>query len=160
VPPINDKVVVGFKALEARLRGLPVRIRRNALRRGLYRAAVIIRDEARRRAHRRFGFLRRMIRARSGAATAGAEISAHVYIASGRFVASGLTKTGRTKWAMTKGKLSTIKARYVNPRRYAHLVEFGTKHSHRYPFLGPAARSIKQRALDQVAMEIRRELNL
>jgi len=44
------------------------------------------------------------------------------------------------------------------PARYAHLVEFGTAHSAAQPFMTPAWEANKNKALDMVADELRKEI--
>lgn len=159
MPAIVDRVVIGREQLEKVLAQLPGQVRRNALRRGLYAAAVLIRDDARRRAPIRYGFLRKQIVARAGARRADENMAAYVSIARGRFVKFVSSKSGRTRIVKRDWKISTLKkGSFYNPRRYAHLVEFGTQRSRKRPFLLPAAKAMESRILDAIAEKIREDL--
>lgn len=161
VPAIVDAISIDAKAVQKALDKLPAKLRKNALRRALYQAAVLVRDEARRLAPKRSGFLRRQIVARAGSATATGAMRSYVTIAKGRFYVDGVTKTGKLRWKKSQESVYKLRARggYINPRRYAHLVEFGTRYSAAHPFLGPAARLLKREAVQRIlAAKIREAL--
>ena len=126
----------------------------------MYAAAAAIRDSAKRKVPVRLGFLRRQMAARSGSPRPNGDMVAYVSIAKGRFVVAGKTKRGREKFKKTIQSIASIRGRFVNPRRYAHLVEFGTKHAARQPYLEPAAKETTGRALDLIAAKIREDLKL
>lgn len=157
MPAIVDRVVIGAKDLDAYLAALPKRVRDRALRRGLYAVARVIRDSARQNAPKRHGFLRRQIVARSGRRRHNHEMVAYVSIDKGRFVRT-TTKRGRKTHKKTKENIASIKGKFVNPRRYAHLQEFGTKKHGAQPFLGPAAKEHMGRALQLIADRLIQEL--
>lgn len=157
MPAIVDKVVLGREQVDAYLARLPEKVRSRSLRRGLYAAAVMIREEARRTVPVRDGFLKRQIAARSGRRRAGGEMVAYTHIARGRFVSTRNAK-GKTRYVKTNTRVRDIKTRYKNPRRYAHLVEWGRDGVAGQPFLGPAAAKLGTRALQAIADRIRDDL--
>lgn len=165
MPAINERVVLGWADLDQKLQQLVPKVRYKAMRRGLYAGAALIRDEARRRVHVRLGFLKRQIRAYAGSPKAKQDLTASVYIARGRFInvpSIRTLKSGaqvyRTKWHRTTATLSSIKGRYVNPRRYAHLLEFGTSHSRAFAFLFAAANAKRAQAQAVIAAKIREDM--
>lgn len=98
----NKLIVLGLKDVMAKLEELPTRMGVNVARRGLVKAAGVIRDEARAQVPKRTGKLAKSIVAESRRTQ-----NQHEYRAS---VTIRKAKKG------SKGQ---------NPRRYAHLVEFG-----------------------------------
>jgi HK97 gp10 family phage protein len=117
MPSVNDKIVLNFRDVRKRLEDLPKKVVSKVVRRAIYAGATVIRDAAREKVPVETGALKKSIVAKANTKRGG-EISASVGVAKKRFV---------------KGKRA---GRY--PRRYAHLVEFGTAHSAPKPFLRPA----------------------
>ncbi len=140
------QVLRGFENVKKRTRD-------TGMRRALYAGAVIIRDAARSLVRVRYGLLKRQIGATSGKSKVGAPISASVGIFKGRFAVAG----AKTRFGVAYGtkfrkvKALTNRSAFVNPRLYAHLVEFGTVHSRAFSFLGRANSSNGPRALAEAA---------
>ena len=108
MPSINDKILLNFRDIRKRLEDVPKKIVSKVVRRAVYAGASVVRDNAR---------LKAAIVAKANSKRGG-EISASVGVAKKKF-AKG----------KRKGK---------SPRRYAHLVEFGTVNTAPQPFLRPA----------------------
>lgn len=134
MPSINDKIVLNFSDIRSKLVDLPNKLRRNAIRRGIYAGATLIRDDARRRVPVDTGALKASIIAKANARDP-----------EGISAAIGVKKNKYVK-GKKKGK---------NPQRYAHLVEFGTSHSAAKPFLRPAMDTNIDAVLAAVAAKIR-----
>jgi len=117
MPSINDKIVLNFRDVRKRLEDLPKKVVSKVVRRAVYAGATVIRDTAREKVPVDTGALKKSIVAKANTKKGG-EISASVGVARKNFV---------------KGKRAG-----KSPRRYAHLVEFGTPHSAPQPFLRPA----------------------
>lgn len=66
----------------------------------------------------------------------------------------GITKKIKVKGTLVAGKngsaLTSQGAKLVRPSRYAHLIEFGTKHFKAEPFMIPAAQTQEQPYLDRM----------
>lgn len=110
----------GFREVTEVLTEIRGPISRKAARRALYAAAVILRDEARSRAPVLTGSLRRAIMARTR----------QELVAGGRRPIAEVRIRPRTASAARRGA--------ANPRRYAHLVEWGTRWAAAQPFMRPA----------------------
>ena len=108
--------VIGLAEVARKLADLPPRVERRVTKNAMYRGATFIRDEARRSAPVDSGALKSKIIAKAKPLGPG------VFYASAG-VASGIYVRGKRE-----GK---------RPRRYAHLVEFGTVHSSASPFVRP-----------------------
>ncbi|RJP21673.1 MAG: hypothetical protein C4529_07030 [Deltaproteobacteria bacterium] len=117
MPSINDKIVLNFRDVRRRLEDLPKKVVSKVVRRAVYAGATVIRDAARAKVPVDTGALKRSIVAKANTKKGG-EISATVGVA-------------RKKFA--KGKRAG-----KSPRRYAHLVEFGSANNPAQPFLRPA----------------------
>lgn len=129
MPAINEKIVLGLDDVRAKLKELPSRLGKNAIRRALYAAAQVVRDKAKQKAPVRTGALQKSIIAtsRKSRRSQEGEYIATVAIDKRAFKLSDkgkLTPVGRKmqKW---RGLLYVRGEIY--PRNYAHLVEFGTK---------------------------------
>lgn len=138
MPSINDKIVLNFKDVREKLAGLPKRLKNSAIRKGVYAGAKVIRDEARARVPVDTGALRSTIVAQTNK-TKGGEISASVGIRRKKF--SRGARAGRS------------------PRRYAHLVEFGTVRAGAQPFMRPAMDTSMGRVVEVIAATIRAQLD-
>jgi HK97 gp10 family phage protein len=117
MPSINDKIVLNFRDVRKKLEDLPKNVVSKVVRRAVYAGATVIRDAARSKVPVDTGALKKSIVAKANKKKGG-EISASVGVARKKF---------------SNGKMAGR-----SPRRYAHLVEFGTAHSAAEPFLRPA----------------------
>lgn len=170
-PGVNDGLaVVGLEQIQSKLTRVSDNVRKKYLRRALYAGAVVIRDEARREVPVRYGALKKQIVAKSSAPDPRAkEVVASVGVARGKFrvsskvvkkkLAGGLIES-KTKYSLKrieKGKGDDV----VSPRRYAHLVELGTKRTRAKPFLRPAAEGKKaevvRAASDSIAKSVKKD---
>lgn len=131
---INDAVLVNFKGVRDSLAALPGKVAKKVARKAVYAGATKIRDEARARVPVDTGALRSKIVVKNGEPKRG-EFSAHVGVGKGT-LARGARK-GKT------------------PRRYAHLVEFGTAKTPGKPFLRPALDAGADPAIEIVARTMR-----
>jgi HK97 gp10 family phage protein len=136
VPAVKEVQFFGAREFIEGLREMGLKVPTTAVRKGLYRGAVIIRDEARRRAPVRYGALKKSIvavtkRIKSGK---GLDYIGIVRIADVKYVVSA-TKTGKLKLKrLNKNGRITVNgvtfkpsAARIFPRKYAHLAEFGTR---------------------------------
>lgn len=137
MPPINEKVVVGFGSIRKDLSELPAKLANKHVRRGVYAGASVIRDYAKKRVEVDTAALRDALVAQSNKSKKG-EISASVGVK--RITYKRGEKEGKT------------------PRRYAHLVEFGTVKTHARPFLRPAMDATPDAVIEAVATKIRQGL--
>jgi HK97 gp10 family phage protein len=138
--------ITGVQELLAGLRHLQDTVRRRITKAALLRGAAIIRKAARAKAPKRFGFLKRAIGTKSKAYRSGVVV---VFVG-------------------VRSRLAVHKGRRVNPGKYAHLVEFGTrahavgKRKHpgaaAKPSLGPAYRENRSQVRQAIAQKIREEL--
>ena len=108
----------GLRDIVKKLEGLPPKVETRVVKVALYAGAVVIRDLARSRVPVNTGALKSRIIAKSKP------------IRRGVFWASA---------GVAKGEFTTGRRAGRQPRRYAHLVEFGTAHSAAQPFIRPAA---------------------
>lgn len=131
---INDSILVNFKGVRDSLASLPGKVAKKIAKRAVYAGAREIRDEARSRVPVDTGALRSKIVVKNGEPKRG-EFSAHVGVGKGT-LARGARK-GKT------------------PRRYAHLVEFGTAKTPGKPFLRPALDAATDPAIEIVAKTMR-----
>lgn len=67
----------------------------------------------------------------------------------------GIAPLAREKSAVALAKAAHAEAVYINPTRYAHLVEKGTKRTKAYPFLAPAIAATKGQVVQVIASKIR-----
>lgn len=125
MPAVKEVQFFGAREFIEGLREMGLKVPTTAVRKGLYRGAVIIRDEARRRVPKRHGALKKATvavtkRIKSGK---GLDYIGIVRIDKIKFVVSR-TKKGKLRLARVKktGVRDTI-----YPRNYAHLVEYGTR---------------------------------
>lgn len=135
MPPINDKILVNFRDVRRALEELPTRVVKNVVRRAVYAGASKIRDVAKGKVPVDTGALRASIIASTNKAQKTGEISASVGVARKKFVRG--RRAGR------------------NPRRYAHLVEFGTARTSANPFLRPALDTQVDEVLEVTAARMR-----
>lgn len=134
MPAVKEVQFFGAREFIEGLREMGLKVPTTAVRKGLYRGAVIIRDEARRRAPVRTGALKKSIvavtkRIKSGK---GLDYIGIVRIDKVKFIVTRskgklrlrrLSKDGRVKVNGVTLKPSTDT---IYPRNYAHLAEFGT----------------------------------
>lgn len=139
MPSINDKIVLNFRDVRRALEDLPKRVTNNVVRRAIYAGAVLVRDDARRRVPVDTGALRNAIVAQANAKKPG-EVTASIGVARKQF---------------TRGKRAG-----KQPRRYAHLVEFGTPKKGARPFLRPAVDTNVDAILDAVAEKMRQGVDV
>ena len=117
--------MVGVKEVVENLRAMGITLTQTAIRRALYKGAVVLRDEARRRVPVRSGALKKSIVAVTDRlAGKGSDHIAKVTIKRNRYT---ITDKGRLK--LFKGKTwgGVAQELRVVPRKYAHLVEFGSR---------------------------------
>lgn len=132
------------------------KVRTGILRRSLYAGAVIIRNEARRNAPVRTGALRRKVIASTDnkAPEDRGQYSAYVTVAKGTYIVSPTGRVLTTATAARRG----VAGRKINPRRYAHLAEYGTARSRARPFLRPALDTKRQLAIETIEASVRLEI--
>jgi len=191
---VNEKVLIGADEVLDRLREFPRRLQNKVVGKAMRAAAAEIRDEARRRVSVRTGALKKFIGVVTKKRVPGQGPSVMVNIRKGSLVQQVTVRVdsrGRTsiKRKLVKhGKAPKpgifTKRVKITPRRYGHLVEFGTQaHSLRKgvskrqaagrlfnvldgsrnvhpgarprPFLAPAAMAAKEAAVVKAAMVLR-----
>ena len=136
--PISMKLS-GVQDIKRKLKKLGDRTQRKVVRNATSAAATVIVKEARRLAPKRSGLLKksiiRVVRTykRSGIIWAGVGID--------------------------KNAQGTADGRKARPVNYAHLVEFGTSHSARKPFLRPALRKHVQ-AYNKFVMQAKKRMSI
>lgn len=128
MPSVDKQIVIGYAEVKGTLEFLWKSASKPALRRGLYAAAALLRDDARRRVSVRTGALKRSIEAvttnEMGPDGKRDQPVGRVRI-SKKIFAIVVGKNGQTKSRLLKGA-KNIKGR-AYPRNYAHLVEYGTR---------------------------------
>jgi len=132
---INDSVLVNFRGVRDSLASLPGKVAKKVARQAVYAGAKEIRDAARARVPVDTGALKARIVVKNGEPKPG-KFAAHVGIAKGIYA---------------KGKMAG-----KNPRRYAHLVEFGTPSAPAQPFLRPALDAAAEDSIEVVASFMRK----
>lgn len=128
------------KAVRRTLLGFEDKMAKKIVRRGVRAGAAYMRDEARKFVPIRYGVLKKHIYARADRSRDRNEIRAVVTIRKGTVMVGG---------------------EKVNPRRYAHLVEFGTRHSKAQPFFRPAMANevaIRDAILVKIKADVAKEL--
>lgn len=157
MPRVNDLEmsagIVGVQEVIDRISELSGQVTQQALRRGLYAGARVFRDEARRRVPVRTASLKRSIVAQTRTIRVGKDrIPAVVVTIARKSFAGQATARGthRVAQGATGGR--------IQPRRYAHLVEFGTVRAKPRPFMRPAADTKRREALAAVERVMREEV--
>ena len=139
MPSVNDSILVGLRDAKSRLDALGSRVANNVVRRAVYAGAVVIRDAARSKVPVDTGALKASIVAKAGAKKKG-EISAGV---------------GVQRRVFSKGKREG-----KTPRRYAHLVEFGTVTIAARPFMRPAIDAKTDETIEVTVGKIREGIDV
>lgn len=140
MPPINDKILLNFREVSRALQELPRGVVKNVVRRSVYAGATKIRDVAKSKVPVDTGALRASVVAIRNKIDRSGEITSSVGVARKKFV------RGRRG-----GK---------SPRRYAHLVEFGTAKVAASPFLRPAMDTQLDAVLDVTAKKMREGIDV
>lgn len=140
MPSINDKILLNFREVSRALQELPRGVVKNVVRRSVYAGATKIRDVAKAKVPVDTGALRASIVAKTNRTDQTGAISASVGVARKKFV------RGRRG-----GK---------SPRRYAHLVEFGTAKVAASPFLRPAMDTQLDAVIEVTAMKMRQGIDV
>lgn len=145
MPSINNSTVIGWEEVSRTLREFPGRIQQKVVRRAIAAAARAVRDEARVNVPVRTGALKSKIISGTRKPKKPGEIVAVVGIAKGKFY---MKDDGTLDRKLKSGSSYRVRARknkarvvVVNPRRYAHLVEFGSKNNQPSAFMRRAARA-------------------
>lgn len=146
----NSMQLFGDKKLQKLLLTLPKRLQRKALRRGVTKGARLVARTAKQKTPRETGTLKKSIGIRTYTSRGKESVGA---VAGPR---RGFKSPIRKKhgWASKKNG----KAQYRDPTRYAHLVEFGTKHSAARPFLRPAFDALWHQVVTMVGSEVKVEI--
>lgn len=122
--------VLGVKAIIDRLEATGVQLSKQTIRRGLYKAAVVIRDEARRKVPVKTGALKKSIIAQTrgtGFNPKNGKPTGHICVVTIDKKSFSLNKKRKAKGIKrVKGEKAYQKGQ-IYPRNYAHLVEYGTK---------------------------------
>lgn len=172
MPKVNETFTVeGLDSLRKVFERLPPVVAQRVARRALYRGAIPIRDAARSKVSIRYGALKRAIIVQTGQELAEAGIGARInadgtstnytrYARTGnlkvyvtiakKYYTQTVTKSGKVRArALRKDEnYASPTTRRIYPRRYAHLVEFGTApHS---TARGAGKRSKKRSRRDEV----------
>ncbi len=191
MPRVNERILVGWQDVVDNLDELSKKLKKRVVTKSLRAAASEVRDEAKRRVSVRTGALKRFIGVQTKKAKPGQTAAVIVNIKKGSLVEQVSvkisprgTKIRRKLVKREKAATGFTKRALITPRRYAHLLEFGTEpHSLRRgiskktiagrlynlmdqsrnrhpgarprPFLAPAAEAGRQRALDKAAMVLR-----
>lgn len=135
--------IEGLADLARSLREMPKDVRANALRAGMRAGAVVIQEEAKRRASVDTGRMKKNIYVK--------RIRELVTeLSEGWFV--GVRMGPKRKKDKETGALSKD---YSNDAWYWRLVEFGTRHIPARPFMRPAFEATKQAAVDAVAARLK-----
>lgn len=139
---------------------LSIGMRVRAMRRALYQGAKVFVTTTRPLIPVRLGFLKKALVARSG--VVGGRPRASAGIARVWFVNTGQTKTGKLQWRRWAKKIGDMPGsegqRKIRPSRYAHLVEFRTRHSAAKPFMGPGIDIGRQRAMNVMRRSLEEDL--
>jgi len=157
----QESVVVGWEDVVKRLKALPERLRKKALKRAMSAGARVVRDQARANVPVRTGSLKRKIVVISKRGEAGT-VRAAVGIAKGKFYVRDTgqldkkVRAGRTYRVKIKGQAARLVK--VHPRRYAHLVEFGSKNNPPAAFMRNAARAKAPAVFAAVEKSVRASL--
>lgn len=150
MPKVNETFTVeGLDSLRKVFERLPPVVAQRVARRALYRGAIPIRDAARSKVSIRYGALKRAIIVQTGQELAEAGIDVRiradgtntnytkfqrtgnvkVYVTiDKRYFRRQVTKSGKVRYKALRRKEPNVGRpnQRVYPRRYAHLVEFGT----------------------------------
>jgi len=143
--------VIGDKELIKELKKLNASVQRKVMRPAINFGLTPIRQETARRAPRDTGLLSKSIKKKVGKRGAWGK----VYVDSQtkyQVETAGNTVNKRV------GAKSDEKG-IQNPAKYAHLVEFGTKHSRSKPFMRPAMESKKGIAYSRIARKAKERIN-
>jgi len=133
VPSVLDQqVVIGLDEVRGKLKLLTARLATAVVRRGLRAGAVVIQNEARRKARRRSGALAKAIVAETrGTLKLGGQVREHRAVVTVKKDAFRYVKNKTGKVKLKKQKYAKGAKPYqrgdIYPRNYAHLVEFGTR---------------------------------
>lgn len=133
----------GLKEALSALDQVSNKIRKKALKKGIAKATRVLRSEARRRAVKKTGLLRK-------------SLAQKVIVVKKTDTVLGMVgpKRGLKQEVIRDGKHVLS-----DPVRYAHLVELGTSHSAARPFLRPALDAVKDQMVDLVAEAVNEALN-
>lgn len=151
MPRVGHIEIRGTEQISASLARLERRTRTKYLRKAVRRGATLIRDEARLRVRKRSGALASRIVASSDRSRDRSIIKAKVHVRGGKAAVKYHKRLGQTN---EQGEIS----KRIYPRRYAHLIEFGSKHAPAFPFMRPAVDSKKDEVPKEIAATLRREL--
>lgn len=145
MPAINEKIVLNFKDIRKALEKLPKNVSKRVVRRALYAGATVVRDAARAKVPVQTGALRASIVARaSSPSTKASSLGGNELVAS----------VGIARKKFLRGKR---KGKY--PRRYAHIVEFGSRRMAARPFMRPALDTQIDSILGTIAAKMREGIN-
>lgn len=138
-----DVRLTGVSALTRKLLEAEPKQARKAMRKGINRGAIVLRDEAKNSAPVRSGALRKSIGIRRSAKVRGKR----------GWVAMAVVGP-RRKYASQHGEKT------VEPAKYAHLVEYGhaAHPAPPHPFMRPAYERTKMRAMQIYEDELRRAM--
>lgn len=127
--------VIQNRQLLANLNAIPEKMKKKIMKPAMKKGASVIAKRAKKKVKRRSGMLQRAIR----------------YDA---------TKEGDGIAYVSTKLEGTYKGKRVKPRRYAHLVEKGTKRSAAHPFMRPALNEGRAEAFNVVTAEAQRRFGL
>lgn len=158
--------VLGLEDLRKEFAQLPNRLGLAVGRRGLLAGANVVREDARRRVRKRSGELAKHIvsstrRVRGEKKGQPRQYLAVVNIKRGSAKILVLRRGVQERDSagrFTQKTADNTREIVANPRRYAHLVELGTRHSPAYPFMRPAMDTNKDAILKAVTEKTRTEL--
>ena len=124
--------ILGDKQLAWNLRALPQKVKKKVVGKAMKAGAAVVAKAARQLAPVETGLLKRAIRAKA-------------------------TRNGNGKVYVAGNVAADTPYGFRRPAKYAHLVEFGTRHSAAKPFIRPAMEAKRSAAFDAVAAKARQE---
>ena len=151
MPKVDQIQIRGVEQISASLSRLERRTRTKYVRKAVRRGANLIRDEARLRVRKRSGALESRIVSSSDRSRDRSIIKAKVHVRGGPAAVKYHKRLGRTN---EQGLVT----KRILPRRYAHLIEFGSKRAPAYPFMRPAVDFKKGEVPREIAVSLREDL--
>ena len=153
---VGEITLIGDKELVAKFAGLPLKLQKKALRRGVTKAGRLVAKEAKAEAPKETKLLSQAIASRPFTFRDKSGVGAVIGVRRGFGKAVVRSKRGGFRKARKK-EAGTAKA-YRKPEFYLHLVVLGTKHSKPNNFLLRAAQKTAGESIRIISAECRQQL--
>ena len=127
--------LIGDKQLLANLNAIVPNVKKRIMKAAVKKGAAVIAKRAKKKVRKRSGMLQKAIK----------------YDA---------TREGDGVVYVSTKKEGEYKGKKVKPKKYASLVEMGTRHAPAHPFMRPAQKEGRQEAFAAVTAEARKRFNL